>query len=257
MNQRQRWSVILALTLLIIPIYSFLFLTVRNEIRLNNFYITKNICNYRPQKTAIVLMDQRAAKTLKSLGVSFKDILDSANDQFKIHNLPIRYKLESEHSFYWYPKEKSCTFFDATFVDQKKCIINELSQRIKLMREKHDPDVIIFLTALREEVSAKSFVRKNYSHGNGTIVVNLGYHRIFKIKSKGVKKYFLRGYGQILAHEISHLYGLEEHVADLNSIMQETIEFGSPKVKFDNKSLKQLEGNLEKLKISQQKCAAR
>src|SRR3989344_6162252 len=235
----------------IIIAYGRVFLIVKNGIKTRDFYIKKSVCAYTQNKSAVLFVDERAYRNLEYLRINLNEILDSANNQFKAQQLPIRYEFRVDHILYWHPKELIA--INTAFTDKKNRILNELGLKIKSARKKYDPDVVIFITALKDEVSAKSFWLEKYPYGNGVIIIDLGFNPLVKIRSPSVKKLFLRGYGQILAHEGAHLYGLE-HAANSDSIMKDIIPFGDPKLKFDEKSLNQLRNRLKELKSLQEKC---
>lgn len=247
---------VFVILLFLILVYTRVFLIINHEIKINTFYIKKSVCAYAPSKTAVLFIDQRAFRNFKYLGISTEEILNSVNNQFKAQNLPIRYEVKTRKIFYW-PIEKGFNVhLSSDPRDKKGYVLDELESKIKLIRKNFDPDVIIFITGSLSEIYAKSFWLEKNPDGNGIVLINFGFNPLLKKRSLGVKKFFLRGYGQILTHEEGHLYGLR-HTTDFNSIMKEVIQFGDPKLKFDKESLNQLEKTLKGLKFSQEKCAAR
>lgn len=245
------------LLLLIFGIYFKVYIVIQQERAINSFYIIKNLCTYSPHKNIVFFTDERSMEALKSLGISVRDILEYTNKQYLHYKLPIRFNNNLVHIRKWQHKDTSCAFLDGSFINQRQCIVNELGPKISAVREIYDPDVIVFLTSSNSGVYAKSFWRDGYQHGNGVIVINLGYNSdLYKDKPPlFLKKAFIMGLSQILLHELGHLYGLDDF-GNSYSIMSSEIMFGSPKMKFHPHSLNELKKFLENLKQSQEDCAA-
>ena len=234
--------------------------TIRYQSALSKMYITKNHCDYNPEKSLVIFLDARSNAAIKRFRVTINGILKEANKTFAEAGIKIRYNIKNLKLRNWNTESSECKFHDASFMDEKRCFVKEMSPRTESVRKIYDPDILIFMTADGiGDISGKSYWKTE--QGNGTIVLNLGiasndYGSSEKLKTVA-KKFFQRKLGQLLIHEHAHLYGVP-HSSDQFSIMEGGLDkLGSHRVKLDKKSVQILMERNEQLKKSKQSCAAR
>ena len=257
---RLRFKKLLYLILLIIcsGIALQLYFVIQRERLLSHLYISKNNCEYHASKSIVIFIDNRTQDTLSKYGIELKDILKTANQEFKKYKLLIRYDIDSFKKRKWDSESSECLFLNAKFSKEQDCLENEVAPKVKLERRITNPDVIIFLTALSfYDISGKSFWIK--PAGNGTIVINLGAYP-YKLQSdnrpKSSAKIITLRSAQLIIHENLHLYGVE-HSTETYSIMKSNLDYlGDRRIHLDTTSFQSWKAADDKLQSLRESCAA-
>ncbi len=233
--------------------------TVRYQSALSGMYIAKSHCDYSSKKAVIVFLDDKSVKALREFRATIDGILKEADKTFADAGIEIRYDVKKLKLRSWNTDSDKCKFYDAKFADEKWCFVNEMNPAAGSSRKIYDPDVLIFITASGVgNISGKSFWK--IEQGNGTIVLNLGstltdYGTSEKLKASA-KRFYQKKFGQLLAHEQAHLYGVP-HSPKQFSIMNESLDaLGGHRAELDGNSVRILRERNSRLEEAKKSCAA-
>lgn len=222
--------------------------------------INKGPCDSTHEKSVIIFLDERAKRSMRRYRVTATKIIAETNGIFAEHGLPNRYDLKNLKLRSWSTESKDCIFRD-DFPDKTTCFSNEMMPRYLEERKSGDPDVVIFITATGDsDVSGIAYWNRKNSNGTGSITLNLGvdlksYDSDEKLKEVA-RKFFLRRFAHLSAHEQAHLYDLD-HSSGTYSIMNAySSSLGDRRVKFNKESLNALTERNSELREIKNKCAA-